>query len=185
MSPGSVQVSWSGPKDLKQEGGRFMLRRSSEISWAHAYCQIWSPLFLRGYPATWAMAAQKTMWPTTSATLCTLPMLHDAHCMFHSLSTMDPSILPWQPHRGQGAKIRKETKIYHLSFIIYRQKKDNQWNSIPFLINAIMDIMSIDASGGWVSFVDISSPHQHQLHMKMLKSSHFPHMLWVDRRADG
>ena len=48
-----------------------------------------------------------------------------------------------------------------------------------------MDIMSIDASGGWVSFVDISSPHQHQLHMKMLKSSHFPHMLWVDRRVDG
>ena len=69
--------------------------------------------------------------------------------------------------------------------IIYRQKKDNQWNSIPFLINAIMDIMSIDASGGWVSFVAISSPHQHQLHMKMLKSGHFPHMLWVDRRVDG
>ena len=29
------------------------------IRWAHAYCQISSPLFYHQYPATWAMAAQK------------------------------------------------------------------------------------------------------------------------------
>ena len=161
-------VSWSGPKDLKQEGGRFMLRRSSEISWAHAHCQIWSPLFLRGYPPTWAMAAQKTMWPTTSATLCTLPMLHIVCCTL-SLQWTPPSC-PDSPTEVKGQKYGRKQKFKQKQkSIIYRQKTDNQWNSIPFLINAIMDIMSIDASGGWVSFVAISSPHQHQLHMKMLK----------------